>query len=95
MYNLMKLVKKSIFGGVVRDISRRLGDDDGHLAMAVEKTGSQYPVIHWAPADKRFTDVVRHSKSDAIQAATIRRTAPNKRVICCRAFSAPGPSGFA
>ena len=39
LYNLMKLVKKSIFGGVVRDISRRVGDDDGHLAMAVVKTG--------------------------------------------------------
>jgi len=75
-------------------VSRRVGDDDGHLAMAVEKTGSQYPVTHRAPADKRITDVVRHSKSDTIQAATISRTAPNKGVVCPRAFSASGPSGF-
>jgi len=36
--------------------------------------------------------MVRHSKSDTIQATTISRTAPNKSVICRRAFSASGPS---
>jgi len=91
----MKLVTKSIFGGIVRDINRRVGDDDGHLAMAVEKTGCEYPATHRAPADKRIVDVVRHSKSDTRQAATISRTAPNKGVVCCRAFFASGPSGFA
>ena len=87
--------QKSIFGGVVRYISRRIGDDDGHLAMAVEKMGCQYPVAHRAPADKRITNVVRHSKSDSIQAAPISMTAPNEGLASCRAFSTSGPSGFA
>jgi len=32
--------------------------------MAVGKTGCQYTVAHRAPANKRITDMVRHSKSD-------------------------------
>jgi len=88
----MKLVKKtSLAGSSVTSV----GDDDGDLAMAVEKTGCQYPVTHRASADKRITNAMKHSKSDTIQAATISRTAPNKGVVCCRAFSASGPSGFA
>jgi len=90
----MKLVKKSIFGGVICDISRHVGDDDGHLAIVVEKTGCQFLITHRASADKQITDVVRHSKSYTIQVANIGRIAPNKGAVCCRVFSTSGPSGF-